>query len=94
MLREPLWNPGIFVQTSLRLGSAPNTWPLADASLYDDNKKLSIGLEFKPPLESKRGCLTGLGQVIAYLNIFSSAILVLPEFIEDGFPIADYIANS
>lgn len=94
MLREPLWNPGIFDQTSLRLGSVPNTWPLADASLYDDNKKLSIGLEFKPPLESKRGCLTGLGQAIAYLNIFSSSILALPEFTEDGFPIGDYIADS
>lgn len=94
MLREPLWNPNIFDQTSLRLGSVPNTWPLADASLYDDNRRLSIGLEFKPPSESKRGCLTGLGQSIAYLNLFSSAILALPEYTNDGFPIGQYIADT
>lgn len=38
MLNESQWNPDLIDPTSLRLGSVPNTFHLAEASLYDYEK--------------------------------------------------------
>ncbi|MFI3331714.1 MAG: hypothetical protein R3Y38_07915 [Rikenellaceae bacterium] len=53
---------------------------------------MMITFEFKPPTETKRGILTGLGQSIAYLSNSNLSYLIIPEMLED-FRIADYMTD-
>jgi len=69
-----------------------STFPSPDASFYDDAKKLMVSFEFKPPTETKRGILTGLGQSIAYLNNSNLSYLIIPRRLED-FDIGLYMAD-
>lgn len=69
-----------------------NTFPSPDAAFYDDEKKVTVSFEFKPPTESKRGILTGLGQSIAYLNSSNLSYLVIPQRLED-FDIGNYMTE-
>lgn len=69
-----------------------STFPSPDAAFYDDTKKLMVSFEFKPPTETKRGILTGLGQSIAYLNSSNLSYLVIPETLED-FQIGNYMTD-
>lgn len=68
------------------------SWPQPDGVLVNDADNITLALEFKPPSETKRGCLTGLGQTLAYLSGYSSAITVLPETVE-GFEIAKFVSD-
>ena len=49
-----------------------------------------MSFEFKPPTETKRGILTGLGQAIAYLQRSSVSFLIAPEEIE-GYNMKGYL---
>ena len=69
-----------------------STFPSPDAAFYDDGKKLMVSFEFKPPTETKRGILTGLGQSIAYLNSSNLSYLVIPQFLED-FQLENYMTS-
>jgi hypothetical protein len=69
-----------------------STFPSPDAAFYDDVKKLMVSFEFKPPTETKRGILTGLGQSIAYLNSSNLSYLVIPQTLED-FQIGAYMTD-
>lgn len=69
-----------------------STFPSPDAAFYDDAKKLMVSFEFKPPTETKRGILTGLGQSIAYLNSSNLSYLIIPQTLED-FQIGNYMTD-
>lgn len=93
--------------TRLRAGAAPwnsifsasvyitasRAWPVPDFVLVDSTNSLTIAAEFKPPLQSKREYLTGLGQAIAYSKDFHYGLLVLPEIADDGYPIARHVVD-
>ena len=51
-----------------------------------------VSFEFKPPTETQRGILTGLGQSIAYLNSSNLSYLIVPQTLED-FPIGKYMTD-
>ena len=73
--------------------SSSRTWPLPDFVLVDDANDIKAAAEFKPPNQSKREYLTGLGQAVAYTRDFHYAILIVPDFAEDDYPIAEHITN-
>lgn len=68
-------------------------WPRPDIAFEDPKSGATLALEFKPPNQTKREYVTGLGQMITYLNDFEFAGLVLPKKSSDGFAIADHISN-
>ena len=59
------------------------SFPAPDASFYDEGRKFLASFEFKPPTETKRGILTGVGQSIAYLQDANISYLIAPERLED-----------
>ena len=69
-----------------------SSFPSPDAAFYDDGNKIMVAFEFKPPTETKRGILTGLGQSVAYLKSSSISYLVIPEKLE-GFDLEDYMKS-
>lgn len=68
-------------------------WPRPDIAFEDPTTKGTLALEFKPPNHGKREYVTGLGQMLTYLEDFEFAGLILPERSTDGFHIAEYIAG-
>ena len=54
----------------------------------------TYALEFKPPFQSKREYLTGLGQALAYLQKHTYSGLIVPYYADDGFRIADFITDT
>lgn len=91
----------------LRIGAAPwssifspdtyvtasRTWPVPDFVILDTTHGLSLAAEFKPPQQSKREYLTGLGQALAYSRDFHYSLLVVPDVADDGYPIANHIVS-
>lgn len=91
----------------LRAGSAPwstifsadtyvtssRAWPVPDFVIVDNKKNVTIAAEFKPPQQTKREYLTGLGQAVSYTKDFNYALLVVPTIADDGFRIADHIVS-
>lgn len=67
-------------------------FPSPDATFGDLDDDLVVSFEFKPPTETKRGILTGLGQSIAYLQFSDLAYLVIPERVED-YDISGHLAD-
>ncbi len=72
--------------------TASRAWPVPDFVIVDSERRLAIAGEFKPPDQSKREYLTGLGQAMAYTRDFDYALLATPELSDDGYRIADHIA--
>ena len=70
-------------------------WPKADAVFKDyfGEEEVTIGLEFKPPLQEKREYMTGVGQIISYLYNNDYAGLVLPKISKDNYPISDFVVE-
>lgn len=68
-------------------------WPRPDVAFEDKSTKATLALEFKPPNQTKREYITGLGQMITYLADFEFAGLVVPNKSDDGFCIAKYIGE-
>lgn len=69
-------------------------WPRPDYVCFDEESKATYALEFKPPFQSKREYLTGLGQSLSYLQKHDYSGLIVPYLADDNFPIAKYIANT
>lgn len=65
-----------------RVGTTAS-FPSPDATFYDPDNDVLASFEFKPPTETKRGILTGVGQSIAYLQECSISYLVAPQRLED-----------
>lgn len=59
------------------------SFPSPDAAFYDEEEKFLVSFEFKPPTETKRGILTGVGQSIAYLQEANISYLIAPRWLED-----------
>ncbi|HIC7213693.1 hypothetical protein [Burkholderia stabilis] len=73
--------------------TASRVWPIPDFVIVDNANDLQIAAEFKPPQQSKREYLTGLGQAIAYSLDFHYALLVLPEIADDGYRITEHVVH-
>jgi len=87
---------GSFGQDFYRVGTGAD-FPSPDAAFYDPVNKMMISFEFKPPTESKRGILTGIGQSIAYLQDSDVSYLIAPLMLEDyqiGKYLSDLYANQ
>lgn len=69
-------------------------WPRPDYVCYDEKLNASYALEFKPPFQSKREYLTGLGQSLSYLQKHTYSGLIVPYWADDGFRIAEFIADT
>ena len=67
-------------------------FPSPDAAFYDPTNKIIVSFEFKPPTESKRGILTGVGQCIAYLQNSDISYLIAPRMLED-YPLGEYLTS-
>ena len=87
---RPPWNTLFSPNTYV---TASRTWPVPDFVLVDSTNTLTIAAEFKPPQQTKREYLTGLGQAISYSRDFNYALLVVPEVADDGYRIADHIVR-
>lgn len=73
--------------------TASRVWPVPDFVLVDSEHQRTIAAEFKPPQQSKREYLTGLGQALSYSRDFDYGLLVVPEIADDGYRIADHIVD-
>lgn len=67
-------------------------WPKPDYVCYDFTLEHSLAFEFKPPGQSKREYLTGLGQSIAYLSKHHYSGIILPQ-ITEGYKIAEHLVD-
>jgi len=85
---EPPWDQFFSIDV---FTTSSRFWPLPDFVIHDPSNGLSLAAEFKPPSQSKREYLTGLGQAIAYTNHFKYSALILPPVSDDGYPIAEHI---
>lgn len=82
----------VFSLNVVRTGSWD--WPRPDYVCYDEDLHATYALEFKPPAQSKREYLCGLGQSLAYLQQHTYSGLIVPIESDDGFKIADFICNT
>lgn len=87
---QPPWN-SLF--SSSAYITASRTWPVPDFVLVDSGNNLTIAAEFKPPQQTKREYLTGLGQAISYSRDFHYSLLILPEISDDGYAIANHVVG-
>jgi hypothetical protein len=81
---------GIFTASAYVTSS--REWPIPDFVIVDDAGTV-LAAEFKPPQQTKREYLTGLGQAIAYTRDFDYGLLVLPDIADDGYPIARHVVS-
>ena len=82
----------VFSSSIIRCGGWD--WPRPDYICYDSGLNAKYALEFKPPFQSKREYLTGLGQSISYLQEYQYSGLILPYYADGGFRIADFINST
>ena len=70
-------------------------WPKADAIFKDyfGEEEVTIGFEYKPPLQEKREYMTGVGQAVSYLHHNDYAGLIIPKISKDNYPISDFIVE-
>lgn len=68
------------------------SFPSPDAAFFDEENKFLVSFEFKPPTETKRGILTGVGQSIAYLQEANISYLVAPILLED-FRLGEFLTD-
>lgn len=73
--------------------TASRRWPVPDFVLHDPHCGVMVAAEFKPPQQTKREYLTGLGQAIAYARDFNFGLLILPTIADDGYRIAEHIQD-
>lgn len=71
--------------------TSSRAWPMPDFVIVDDESEATLAGEFKPPDQSKREYLTGLGQAAAYTRDFMYAALIVPDLADDGYRIVDHI---
>ena len=78
---SPSWSAALAVDVHV---TSSRAWPQPDFVLVDGHG-LALGAEFKPPAQSKREYLTGLGQAVAYTRDFSYAALIIPDISDHCF---------
>lgn len=81
-----IFSPSAYVTSS-------RVWPVPDFVLVDSTTGISVAGEFKPPEQTKREYLTGLGQAVSYSRDFHYGLLVVPLIADDGYRIADHIVS-
>ncbi|MBR1405086.1 MAG: hypothetical protein IJ558_13020 [Treponema sp.] len=86
------WSCADGLGTEFYRGGTNADFPSPDAAFYDDTHKVKVSFEFKPPTETKRGILTGVGQSIAYLQNCNISYLVAPKMLED-YKLGDYLTD-
>ncbi len=72
--------------------TSSRAWPVPDFVLVDSNN-IAVAAEFKPPQQTKREYLTGLGQAVAYTRDFDYGLLIIPDIADDGYPIAQHVVS-
>ena len=90
--KEDDWKCCGNIGTDFYRTSVDPSFPSPDAAFYDDGNKIMVSFEFKPPTETKRGILTGLGQSVAYLNSSNISYLIIPKKLED-YDLQGYMKN-
>ena len=80
------------ISKDVYLTNAFSNWPSPDGAMYDPTNKYSIGFEFKPFTETRRGIQTGIGQSLTYLDKFSLSYLIIPTKLGD-FQISNYLKD-
>lgn len=85
---DPAWS---LFSASAYTTSSRTGWPVPDFVIADPTNGIFAAAEFKPPDQTKREYLTGLGQAVAYTRDFSNAMLVVPRLSNDGTPIAEHL---
>ena len=68
-------------------------WPFPDFVIQDADSGEAAAAEFKPPHQTKREYLTGLGQGFGYTKDFHYGILVVPDVADDDYEIASYLQD-
>lgn len=84
---HPSWSvlsPSSYITSS-------RNWPVPDFVLVDLATKVTVAAEFKPPQQTKREYLTGLGQASAYTRDFHYSLLILPTISDDGYAISKHV---
>ena len=66
-------------------------WPRPDFVCLDERNNSTYALEYKPPMQSKREYVCGLGQSITYLQHHTYSGLILPMTAQDGFSISGFM---
>jgi hypothetical protein len=66
-------------------------WPQPDWVVVDETTGILLAAEFKPPAQTKREYLTGVGQAVAYTRDFNYAALVMPQYADDGYNIGQHV---
>jgi hypothetical protein len=87
---DPAWS-GVFSSSVHITGS--RGWPVPDFVVQDGTSGAAGAAEFKPPDQTKREYLTGLGQAVAYTRDYHYSILVVPDIADDSFPIGEYLGE-
>lgn len=85
---EPQWSELLSIDV---FATSARTWPMPDFVISDLRSNITVAGEFKPPDQTKREYLTGLGQAVAYTRDFHYALLVVPDVADDGYAIASHI---
>lgn len=85
---DPIWAT---IFSPATFASSARAWPVPDFVLTDAANGITAAGEFKPPDQTKREYLTGLGQAIAYTEQFTHGILVVPTVADDNYPIGEHI---
>ena len=81
-----VFSPSVHITSS-------RVWPMPDFVVRDPTNRISLAAEFKPPAQTKREYLTGLGQAVAYTRDFDYAALILPTYADDGYAIGGHVAS-
>lgn len=87
--KQGTW-PNSVISVDVYQTIAAQAFPSPDSMLFDPTNRHSIAIEFKPPTETRRGILTGVGQAMAYLSSASLSYLVAPKMLE-GHDLSGYL---
>lgn len=81
----------VFSPSMVRIGDFE--WPRPDYVIQDLDTSATYALEYKPPMQSKREYVCGLGQSLAYLQHHTYSGLIIPKQAEDGFNISEFMLD-
>jgi hypothetical protein len=85
---DPAWSAAFSANVHT---AGTHGWPLPDFVIQDAASGEAGAAEFKPPDQTKREYLTGLGQAVAYTRDFHYGILIVPDVSDDDFHIGAYL---
>lgn len=68
-------------------------WPRPDRAFEDRSTGASLAIEFKPPGQTRREYVTGLGQALSYLQDFEYSALIVPGRSYDDYEIGNHLQS-